>query len=312
MTMLKSVLAHKDRVGSPAQIKCPYCHSDANFYLRASDINRQVSQDQWELFRCSGCGLFFNPDPPANLSAFYTSDYHPAVTGSGELRDRLNLYEYRAKLVKRYKDSGSLMDVGASAGIFAGHAKRLGFDVSAIEMDPESVRTLNDHVGVRGIQSANPVEVLTQEGRKYDVITLWHSIEHMPAPWAVLDACMMHLKSGGILVLATPNPLALQARIMRSLWPHFDLPRHLYLFPIDWMRSYASNRALKIELLTSRDRTSYFLGVGSWRAVMMRSVSGQAAKMPAGLVGLGVGAIASLFESREGYGAAYTAVFRRA
>jgi len=133
----------------------------------------------------------------------------------------------------------------------------------------------------------------------------------MPNPWAVLDTSMLHLAPGGILVLATPNPLALQARIMRGLWPHFDLPRHLYLFPIDWMRAYASNRALKVEMLTTRDRTSYFLGVGSWRATMTRSVNGKAVKLPASLLGLGVGAIASLFESREGYGAAYTAVFRR-
>lgn len=310
--MLENASAHNDHGGHQADVECPYCHSRAQFYLRAGDINRQVTQDQWNLFQCRRCGLFFNPDPPANLSAFYTNDYHPAINASGELRDPLNLYEYRAKLVKRYKDSGSLMDIGASSGTFAGHAKRLGFDVSAIEMDRASVKTLNDHVGVRGIQSANPVEVLTEEGRKYDVITLWHSIEHMPDPWTVLDACVAHLAPAGILVVASPNPLALQARIMRANWPHFDLPRHLHLFPVRWMRSYALNRNLKIEMLTTRERTSYFLGVGSWRATTTRFISYRMAKIPASLFGLAVGTIASLFESREGYGAAFTAVFRRA
>lgn len=309
--MLQHASAHKGRGGYQADVECPYCRSVAKFYLRGGDVNRQVTQEQWNLFQCTRCGLFFNPEPPTNLSAFYTNDYHPAINASGELRDPLNLYEYRAKLVKRYKESGSLMDVGASSGIFAGHAKRLGFDVSAIEMDPASVKILNDHVGVRGIQSANPAEVLAQEGRKYDVITLWHSIEHMPNPWAVLDACVAHLAHDGILVVASPNPLALQARMMQANWPHFDLPRHLHLFTVGWMRSYALNRNLKIELLTTRDRTSYFLGVGSWRAITTRSVASRLAKLPAGLLGLAVGAIASLFESREGYGAAYTAVFRR-
>ena len=54
------------------------------------------------------------------------------------------------------------------------------------------------------------------------VIAAWHVLEHVPRPWALVDAAADNLESGGALVIATPNPRAFGFGVLGGRWPHVD------------------------------------------------------------------------------------------
>lgn len=298
---------------TPAEaVTCRFCGGASRLFLSGSDINRKVSKTGYRLYSCESCGVLFVGNPPHNLAPYYPSNYHPKMTGVGRLVDPHELHRYRLDLVRTYKQTGRLLEIGPSAGIFCNLAKTAGFDVSAIEMDADCVRFLTEKIGVRAIHSKEPAQVIADEGRLYDVICLWHSIEHMFEPWTLLDSCARHLAPDGILVVSTPNPDAWQAGIMKRRWPHYDLPRHLVLLPIRWIAEFALRHRLHTELLTTRDKTSIYLGIGSWRDYLAPADSTSLSGRLARLAGLALGLALAPWEARQNHGAAYTAIFRRA
>jgi SAM-dependent methyltransferase len=292
-------------------INCRNCGGASGLFLSSPDINRRVSTTNYNLYRCDSCGLLFVGNPPNDLSRYYPPTYHPAMRAVGQLVDPHGLHQYRLDLVRKYKRSGTLLEIGPSAGIFCNLAKDSGFDVSAIEMDFDCVQFLTKQIGVRATHSSDPAKVIADEARQYDVICLWHSIEHIFEPWALLDQCARHLAPDGILVVATPNPDAWQARVMGQLWPHYDLPRHLVLLPIGWIQTFASRHTLSVELLTTRDKTSVYLSIGSWRDYFARPPDRSLADRLLRYLGLAIGLVLAPWEARQGRGAAYTAIFRR-
>ena len=60
----------------------------------------------------------------------------------------------------------------------------------------------------------------------------------MPRPWIVLEEAARRLNPGGVLLVAAPNPDAWQARLLKSYWPHHDMPRHLFALPIPWLVAF--------------------------------------------------------------------------
>jgi 2-polyprenyl-3-methyl-5-hydroxy-6-metoxy-1,4-benzoquinol methylase len=290
---------------------CPYCGAPAVSHWTSSDINRKVSNIEFTVLRCTHCGLLFVANPPADLSRYYTSDYHQQVHVTDDMRDPRGQYRYRLGIVRKFKTSGSLLEIGPSKGMFSWLAKLSGFDVSAIEMDADCVNFLRNQLQIPTVHSDHPENVLGGDEKQYDIICLWHSLEHIPEPWRVLEQCILHLAPDGILVVATPNPDALQARVMGSQWMHIDLPRHLHLLPIGWLVSFAQDRGLKTEMLTTSDRTSFFLGVIAWRAYTSRFASHPLLARTLGWFGTAIGCLIAPLENRKHTGAAYTAIFKR-
>jgi len=64
----------------------------------------------------------------------------------------------------------------------------------------------------------------------FDCITLWHSLEHVRDPSAILRDCKKILKPGGVLLIAVPDAGGLEARTFGARWFHLDVPRHLFHF----------------------------------------------------------------------------------
>jgi SAM-dependent methyltransferase len=64
----------------------------------------------------------------------------------------------------------------------------------------------------------------------FEIVTLWHVMEHLPHPVETLKRIRALLKPGGILVTAVPNFDSVQAQVFRSRWYHLEVPRHLYHF----------------------------------------------------------------------------------
>lgn len=170
---------------------CPLC-SGVNF-------SRRYVPD---LCRCHTCGIHFrNPRPAQSV---ILSCYNEGVTfhqWQHELEIRSLLWRKRCALISRLRKHGTLLDVGTGDGYFLSFAK-LQFEVEATEISASGVayaraRGHRVHQGTIFDDSFN--------GRKYDVITMWHVLEHVPSPGRILERIKTMLNPGGILVIAVPN-----------------------------------------------------------------------------------------------------------
>lgn len=150
--------------------------------------------------------------------------------------------------------------------------------------------------------------MLAADDARYDAICLWHSIEHLPRPWAVLREAAAHPRPGGILLVAAPNPLARQARLMRSHWPHWDLPRHLFALPIPWLQARAHESGLVTRFVTTNDSDSQYWSRFSWAMLGRRML---ARRHLGWRLGMRFAGMVARWDDVEGEGAAYTVVFQK-
>ena len=166
---------------------CPYCGGSARVWVVSRDMNCRVSGEKFCLLKCNLCGLMFINNPLQDLGRYYTRDYHFVPDSVEALEALLPNEQFKIDLLKKFVSAGAVLEIGPSNGMFCRLAQKAGFEVSAIEMDEDCVRFLNEKLGVRVVASAEPAAVLSSENYTYDAICLWHAIEHMASPWTVLE-----------------------------------------------------------------------------------------------------------------------------
>lgn len=167
---------------------------------------------------------------PDDLEAFYQSpDYISHSDGATTLMERIYQFarsrnlKRKLRLVERYfKGKGALMDVGAGTGDFVRHAQDHGWESYGVEPNQQA-RELAHKKGVRVYTSLR-----AQNKSSYDVVTLWHVLEHFQDLEQGIQEISEVIKPGGWLILALPNYRSMDARYYKSYWAAYDVPRHLW------------------------------------------------------------------------------------
>ncbi|HEV8701916.1 MAG TPA: class I SAM-dependent methyltransferase [Candidatus Polarisedimenticolia bacterium] len=154
--------------------------------------------------RCLQCRLVYIDPVPAEAITHqsYGPVYYEPWQGR-EARSRLRLWRRRLGLIEARSRLGTLLDVGCGDGLFLSVAREAGWRVDGIEFSPEGARRSSQRLG-------RPVAVgdlARERGLRgpFDVVTLWHVLEHLVDPGTMLDAARARLRPGGLLVVAVPN-----------------------------------------------------------------------------------------------------------
>ena len=241
-----------------------------------------VGVDLWTVWRCCACRSLYPDPRPSDESIgfayanYYTHDAeidvggHKGVIGfvgalvngymnrrfSAAMKPeisfgfalfnlveplRLKLDYHGRHLFLAAKSAGRrLLDVGSGNGEFLLRAQQLGWDASGIDPDVEAVNACRAQ-GLKAWQGFISDEV-SDCAEPYDVITLRHSIEHVPDPQADLQCCYDKLHPGGMLWLAWPNPCGPGASIFKAAWRGLEMPRHLCIPSARAMRSMLEHK----------------------------------------------------------------------
>lgn len=183
------------------------------------------------LSRCDSCGLRRLIDPPVGdeLAALYnTGAYDQAGTRAGRLAGALHATNNWFRLRElRGLAPGRLLDVGSGKGHFLAAAREEGWRVTGIEFAEAAIAESQRQYGV-DIVAGDFLDARLPG--PFDVITMWHVLEHLPDPAAAIDRAHDLLRPDGRLIVSVPNIAGLQARLARDAWIHLDLPRHLFHF----------------------------------------------------------------------------------
>jgi len=246
---------------------CPIC-DETNYkkVFSSSDADR-ISQTAFELIRCKTCGLVSTTPflSDQEMAPWYRSGYHgwwedngtpykgacPLVPRSGRrvggrsewispvagdallryLFDMLSrLFQLnRSRRITKYKPEGRLADIGCGDGTFLAFMLKRGWDVLGLEDLNRYKHAAETGAGeIRIIQ--HDTDRWYESFAPFDVITLWHVLEHVEKPVKTLRQACNALKPGGIVVLSIPNIKSLQAAMCKDRWFHLDVPRHRWHF----------------------------------------------------------------------------------
>lgn len=193
------------------------------------------------LVRCPSCGLVyvgerrqdftFDATDPARTQALGDAVSALGIVArdveSAERPLRLAADRDRLARLSRHAGSGRLLDVGSATGSFLAAAAAAGrFDVEGVEPDPgtsEQARAL----GVR--VTTGTLENVTRPPGGFDVVTMFHVIEHLASPRAALERTRALLRTGGIVVIETPTTDNLWFRLAPRRWRQL-IPDHYFFF----------------------------------------------------------------------------------
>ncbi|MFQ5648893.1 MAG: class I SAM-dependent methyltransferase [bacterium] len=219
---------------------CPLCGSTKNTPQRkVADRFNLASGPVFQLVRCDACAfVFLNPRPAAEtISAFYEHEaYQPFLS----TRASLAVWDWLYTLVRRYtlpakrrkiermKASGSLLDVGCGTGEFLHEMKKHGWQVAGTEQDAHAARFAQEEYGLQ-VATCDLAACDFQSG-SFDVVTLWHVLEHVHEPGALLQRVADLLREDGVILAAMPNIASWDAGYYGANWVPLDAPRHLTHF----------------------------------------------------------------------------------
>ncbi|MGA3292444.1 MAG: class I SAM-dependent methyltransferase [Candidatus Acidiferrales bacterium] len=189
--------------------------------LRFPSVVDPNTRERFPILACSECGLGQISPQPADLSPYYAETYYGGrhgFTANHCLRRRTRWVDSLFGAGENRK----LLDIGCGDGSFLLAAQQQGWRGVGTEMNPEPAREtgLDVFPDVASAAALGP----------FDCITLWHSLEHVRDPSAILRDCKKILKPGGVLLIAVPDAGGLEARTFGARWFHLDVPRHLFHF----------------------------------------------------------------------------------
>jgi SAM-dependent methyltransferase len=217
---------------------CLLCaRRDWSLLVEAPD-NLPTGSGLWfAVVQCQHCGLCFtNPRPSArSIVQFYPAVYRtrraprPGEWKGGRIRPIKRWCQPRQeRRLLTGPRQGRLLDFGCGGGAFLERMHHQGWQVTGIDVSPAAIQSIRTELGLPALLGTLPHHQL--QPASFDVITMWHSLEHVHNPREVLQQAYFLLAPGGKLLVAVPNIDSLPFRWFGSSWYGLDLPRHLTHF----------------------------------------------------------------------------------
>lgn len=226
---------------------CPLC-GKTHFKQVMNCTDFYASGEQFKLFSCESCGFIFTQKVPveSEIGKYYESpdyishtDTRKGVVNSIYHYVRSYMLGRKARLVEKetHRKSGNLLDIGTGTGYFAHTMQSRGWKVEAVEKSPQAREFVREHFGLDVKPESALQEFLPDS---FDVITLWHVMEHLEQLNETWECLRNLLNEKGLLIIALPNCSSYDAKRYGEFWAAYDVPRHLWHFTPSTIQQLAS------------------------------------------------------------------------
>ena len=226
--------------------KCPWCDSDkTQMHLWVKDLF--LTQEAFEIHECLKCGLLFTePRPkPEEIGKYYQSDeyYSHKENKKGfipriyESVKKVNL-KRKVRMATKGLPTGKMLEIGCGVGDFIKEMEHKGWDCTGIEPSIDAKAIAQKRIKAR---LYDPTEINTLPDESFDLISMWHVLEHVDDLKEEIRQLQRLLKKGGRLVLALPNFKSYDAQYYKEYWAAYDVPRHLNHFSRETINTIFKN-----------------------------------------------------------------------
>ena len=196
--------------------------------------NAEVPGARYDIYFCDRCqvGKTAPVISPEELARLYFPGSYRAESGK-RFHEPIETLVYLCRLqrkrrIENHLHKGKILDIGCGRGLFLGVMRAHGWTVKGVEFDQEAAANASVAHGIDVIETSRTGSELADGD--FDVITMYHVLEHVSDPAETVRECARILKRGGLLVVAVPNILSLQASFGKRFWFHLDPPFHLHHF----------------------------------------------------------------------------------
>ncbi|MFD7083801.1 methyltransferase domain-containing protein [Streptomyces sp. NPDC059918] len=242
-----------ERFLEPRRTDCPWCGSRRlSVRVRVPDL-LQGKPGRFTLEQCADCRhVFQNPRLTPDGLEFYYRDFYDGRggEGAGTVFGRLgDSYRKRAEMLRPHTVDApaSWLDVGTGHGHFCNAARAVWPDTRFDGLD------MGDGVGgaerrgwvETGFQGQFP-EFAEKLAGRYEVVSMYHYLEHTRDPLTELDTAAAVLAPGGFLAIELPDPESRMARLLGSAWLPWFQPQHQHLMPASNLRGALADRGFTV------------------------------------------------------------------
>lgn len=232
-------------------------------YIEVEDYS--VSHQKFQLLHNAEYDILKTYPQPSleNLGQYYESeDYISHTDGKRSLFEKVyqvvktkNISDKVKIITSANKGTGKLLDLGCGTGDFLAIAKTVGWETVGYEPN-DKARNLAQSKNVTLV--ANTADLADAS---FDVITMWHVLEHVPNVEAQITELRRLVKPGGTIVIAVPNFKSYDAKYYKNFWAAYDVPRHLWHFSKTAIKKLFEEQALFLEEVKPMTFDSYYVAL---------------------------------------------------
>jgi 2-polyprenyl-3-methyl-5-hydroxy-6-metoxy-1,4-benzoquinol methylase len=231
--------------------RCPVCgNKQFSQFISLSDYF--LSGEAFDIVQCDQCSFrFTNPRPPDHdLGRYYESQEYISHSNTRKglfslLYQSIRRRTIRTKfhLISGLSGGKSILDIGCATGELIHYFADHGWKVTGIEPNEKARQFARDQYQLQ-IEDENYLAAIVPGS--FDVVTMWHVLEHVPDLNARLREVKSVLKDEGVFLIAVPNPDSWDAAHYGKYWAGYDVPRHLHHFTKKAMHQLLENHGLKV------------------------------------------------------------------
>ncbi|KRB54830.1 bifunctional 2-polyprenyl-6-hydroxyphenol methylase/3-demethylubiquinol 3-O-methyltransferase UbiG [Flavobacterium sp. Root186] len=227
--------------------------------------DHSVSKEIFELYHDETLDMLITSPQPdlENLGKYYESEDYISHTDNKRslfekayhfvkniaLKNKLNLIN------AEQSQKGKILDIGAGTGDFLLTAKNDGWNVIGVEPS-DRAKNIAKQKGISFVE-----EISELENNSFDVITMWHVLEHVPNLELQIQELKRLLKPTGTLIVAVPNFKSFDAKHYGEFWAAFDVPIHFWHFSKKAIKTLFEKVDMKLEKVLPMKFDSFYVSL---------------------------------------------------
>ena len=247
---------------------CPVCDCTTfSPFIACTDFF--VSGEEFDIKQCNSCGLKIteNIEDEENIGRYYQSEQYisHSNTTKGLVNSvyhavRIYMLGSKRRLVEKITSmkTGHILDVGTGTGFFLNEMKAKGWQVTGTEKSSDARDFAWEEFSLNNLPSE---ELFAISDESFDVITLWHVLEHVHQLSENMSAFSRLLRNKGKLIVAVPNSDSYDAKHYKSHWAAYDVPRHIWHFAPKQMKLLGEKHGFSLESMHGMPFDSFYVSM---------------------------------------------------
>ncbi len=243
---------------------CPVCnHTGFTNFLHCEDFT--TSREKFALTKCDRCEFVLtNPRPNSKeIEKYYHSDNYISHAGGKKtamdflyLLARKKTLRAKRKIIASNSNGKTLLDFGCGTGEFLKEMNCNGYKTFGVE--PSPIAREKASLLQAGKIAETQSELAQQQ---FDVVTLWHVLEHLHNLNESLESFRKVLRNSGTIFIAVPNLKSEDAQHYGPYWAAYDVPRHLWHFSTTNMKTILEKNGFKLLRILPMTLDAYYVSL---------------------------------------------------